>query len=93
MRRDANSEFLDPEPFAQGLWARIQYLTSKYIEKTQQVVTEATHKVIIRYMDGITDQMQVRSGVQIFNIESVIDPDERKVELWLFCYEREGGRQ
>jgi SPP1 family predicted phage head-tail adaptor len=90
--RDSQGEFLAPDVFASKVWAKIQFIANKYTEKQQQNVTEATHKVIIRYLDHVTSDMLVQNGSKIFNIEAVIDPDDRKVELWMFCYERNDGR-
>lgn len=95
-RRDANGEFLDPVVVAGPLWARVQYMTDKLSQLPQQVVTEATHKVIIRYAPGIDSGMMVQTigDGKIFNMTtSPIDPDDRKVELWLFCYERTDGKK
>jgi SPP1 family predicted phage head-tail adaptor len=88
-QRTATGEFVQRyEPFA-TCWASIQMLAGKYTEKTQQVITESTHKIIIRYIPGVTTAMTVQlSDGRVWNIEAVADPDERHVELQLFCYER-----
>lgn len=90
-RRDANGDFLPPVVFA-TCWARVQALTDKYTEKAQQVVTEATHRVTVRYIPGLDTSMQVQFNGRIFNIAAILDPDERQVELWLMCYERNSGK-
>ena|SRR5579884_3623248 len=91
-QRDKNGEFLSPTIFAQ-LWAKVEALAGKYSEKSQQVVSEATHKVTIHYLPGVTSAMKVQLNSRVFNVEYVADPDERQVELWLFCYERNDGAQ
>jgi SPP1 family predicted phage head-tail adaptor len=88
-QRDSNSEFLYPVVFA-TCWASIQALASKYTEKQEQVVTEATHKVVIQYRSGVTSAMKVRFEGRIFDIQAVLDPDETHDQLWLMCYERSG---
>ena len=76
------------EPVA-TVWARIGALTSKYTEKSEAVITEATHRVTIRYISGVTtaNLVQISDG-RLWEIQAVLDPDERHVELQLFCYER-----
>jgi SPP1 family predicted phage head-tail adaptor len=76
------------EPVA-TVWARIDALTSKYTEKTEEVITEATHRVSIRWMSGITSANLVAlSDGRVWNIQAALDPDERRVQLDLYCYER-----
>ena len=91
-QRDANGEFLADVVFAQT-WAAIRAMTQKYTEKQQQVVTEATNKVTIPYISGVTSAMKVQlPDGRIWNIEAVSDPDERQVELNLYCYARNDGQ-
>jgi SPP1 family predicted phage head-tail adaptor len=96
-RRDPSTgEFLSPDVFAGGIWARIQYVADRVQEKTEQVVTEATHKVTIRFIPGVVSSMTLQDITQpiakLFNISAVVDPDGRQFELWLFCYERDDGQ-
>lgn len=89
--RDSNGEFLADIVVAE-CWAAIRAIAQKYTEKQQQVVTEATHKVIIHYIPGVTSNLKVKlADGRIWNIEAVADPDERQVELNLYCYERNDG--
>jgi SPP1 family predicted phage head-tail adaptor len=91
-RRDINADQVAPDVFASNIWAKIQTLTSLYKEKTDLTTSEATHKIVIHYMDGVTSGMLVRNGGRIFNIEGTPnDPDGRRVELWINCYERNDG--
>lgn len=92
-RRDANSEFLPPDIFA-TCWAKIGPITPKYTDRPQQVVTEATYKIVIPYLAGVTSGMQVKavSTGEVFDIMVPTDPDDRQIELWLMCYQRNDGR-
>ena len=89
-QRDGNGEFLPDVVFAQ-CWASITKLASKYTEKSELVVSEATHKIVIPYRAGVSTSMKVLFQNRIFLLEAVFDPDERKNELWLFAYERNDG--
>jgi SPP1 family predicted phage head-tail adaptor len=77
------------EPVA-TVWAKIEALTSKYTEKVETVVSEATHKVTIRYLSGITTANLVElSDGRVWLIEAVFDPAEQHAEMQLFCYSRD----
>jgi SPP1 family predicted phage head-tail adaptor len=100
-RRDASGEFLQPmDVFAGPMWAYIQFKADTIKEKSEQVVTESTHKIVIRYFPGITSAMVVQdisndpTGKvgKLYNLAtSPIDPDGKMMELWLMCYERDDG--
>lgn len=89
LSRDSRGELEAPTVFA-TVWSSLTPLTSKYIEKAERVVTEATWKLGIRYLAGLTTAMHVLYDGRVFNIEAVMDPDGRKRELELHCYERNG---
>lgn len=90
-RRTDEGEFLTATDFV-DTWASIKSLTGTELYKTQQIVAEVTHKVIIPYQDNVISGMRVQFGSRIFQIEAVMDPDERKVDLQLLCIERNDGR-
>lgn len=91
-RRDGNGDLAAPDVFAQNVWAKITPITPKYTEKPETITTEATFKIIIRYLPGVTSAMIVRSEGKIFNLQGPpLDPDGRKVEMWLMCYMRNDG--
>lgn len=53
----------------------------------QQLNAEVTHRIRIRYRDGITPKDRVNFGGRIFRIETVINVQELKRELQLLCVE------
>ncbi len=73
------------------VWAKITALKGKELAQAQQMSEESTHLVIIRYFPGLTAQMTLLYEGRFFKIESVMDPDERKVEQHLLCWERNIG--
>lgn len=93
-KRDSAGEFMAPDVFAPNVWAKIQFIAPKYTEKPQQTVTEATHKIVISYIARVTSEMTVQDAVTgaIYNITAANDPDGRRVELWLMCYQRNDGK-
>ena len=55
--------------------------------QAQQVQSEATTRILIRYIADIDTSMRIVWGKRIFNIISIIDPYERHRELQLMCKE------
>ena len=70
------------------LWASIQPLAGRELERARTVVANATHKVTTRYRDGITPRKRIRHDNRTLNIEAVLDVDERNRELVLTCVEQ-----
>jgi SPP1 family predicted phage head-tail adaptor len=77
--------------FAANIYASVRPLQGRELYKAQQLVAEVTHKVVIRYRVGVKSNMTVLFDGRVFDIQYVMDPDEQKVELWLFCLERSDG--
>jgi len=55
--------------------------------EAQQVSSALSHKIILRYLDGVKPQMRVLYGSRIFHIVSVINVEERNEVLELLCEE------
>ena len=105
---DVSQDGSNPDPviFAQGVYAYITSLwaTTQAKKLQQQVLSEITHKIIIRYMAGLRSRMFLLyndpdstddSGNLVprrFEIDRIFDPDEHKVELWVLAIERNEGR-
>jgi SPP1 family predicted phage head-tail adaptor len=69
-------------------WAAIEPLTGRELFAAQQRVAEVSHKVTIRWRPGILANQGVWYGKRQFDIQVVLDPDERKCFLVLLCKER-----
>ncbi len=99
---DPNSDGSKPDSvlFVAGVYAQIEGLwaTTQAVKLGQQVVTEVTHRVTIRYMPGLRSRMFIlyndpdTPNPRRFDIDKIIDPDEKKVELRLNCIERNDGQ-
>lgn len=69
--------------------------TERWVQ--QQAIADITTAIRIRYREGITAKMRVAhqrapgspSLIDVYDIESVIRKDGRKVELWLMCRKRD----
>jgi len=69
------------------LRAGIEPLRGREFFDAQHVSADVTTKIVIRYYSGIVPKMRVINGSRIWEIKSVIDPDERHRELQLMCTE------
>jgi len=72
------------------VWASIEPLSGKEYFNAQQVNSEISTKVCIRYMAGITSKMRIVFKTHIYNILSVINFEERNIYLQLLCSEKVG---
>lgn len=74
-------------------WASIAAPTSKEVYALGPGFTaQVTHKIVIRWREGVTSAMRVVYRGRIFQIQTVSDPDEGRVQLNLMCLElNEGG--
>lgn len=68
-------------------WARVHPLSGTERFDAQQIQSELSHRVEIRYYPGIMPQMKIKYGDRQFNIESVIDLEEQHREMYLNCSE------
>ena len=68
-------------------FAAVKPLRGQELFASQQYNAKITTRIRTRYMANITADMRVSFGGRLFNIESVIDPDERKKEIHLMCSE------
>jgi len=69
------------------VWGAVEPLRGREYFAAQQVQAEVTTRIRIRYRRGIRPEMRVLYDGRLFNILSVIDPEERHVELQLMCRE------
>jgi len=102
--RNADGTQPAPTTFASGALCAIlplTYTSSTELAKTQQVISEVTHKLVFWYSALPTDGSgftQLRSRMLIvfrnrtFVILRIKDPDEMRVQLEVICSERNDGR-
>lgn len=67
------------------VWAAVEPLQGREFWAQQQVQSEVTTRVRIRYRAGVVPAMRVLYGTRVLDILSVIDPKERHEELQLMC--------
>ena len=70
------------------VWAAVEPLRGRELLAAQQVQSETTAKVTIRYVAGVTAKMRILHGSRIFELTAPpIDPEERHRELQLMVKE------
>lgn len=69
-------------------WASVYTLIGSEKFAAAQQNSLVTHKITIRYRDGIRARQAVLFDGRYYDIESVLDPDGRKKMLELNCIER-----
>lgn len=72
------------------VWASVEPIQGREYIQLQNTQSELTTRVRIRYRQGITPAIRVLYGTRVFDIQSVIDFEERHIELQLMCIERVG---
>lgn len=70
-----------------SVWASVDPVTGREPYLTQEHLNATTHKVKVRYRDGITGAMRVLFGDRVFDIKAVLNWGERNRELLLLCEE------
>ena len=69
------------------VWAAIEPIRGREFWESQQINAEVTARITIRYLSGVTPKMRVKYGTRIFDIISVINPEERNRDLQLMVKE------
>jgi len=67
------------------VWASIEPLQGREFFAAQALQSQTTVRIRMRYRPGVTSVMRVLWGGQIYDIESVIEPQSRRQELQLMC--------
>jgi len=67
--------------------AGIRPLSGREYMQAQSLGAEVTHEVAIRYDQGVTSGMRVLHNGRILEIESVMNIDEKNIDMILMCKE------
>ncbi len=69
------------------VYAFVQPLQGREFFESQRINAEITAKITIRFRAGIRPFDRIKYGDRLFDIQSVINPDERRRELQLMVKE------
>lgn len=73
--------WLDSAP----VFAEVAALSGRELFQAQQVNAETTTRIRIRYRDDVTPALRIKFGAILYNIQSVINLENRNRELVLMC--------
>ena len=86
--RDTNGE-VSTVWIATGIvWASVEPLSGRELWLAQQIQSEVSVRIRLRYLRGITTGHRVNFGGRLFDIKAAINAAERNEELELLCTER-----
>ena len=68
-------------------WASIEPLQGQELFAAQQVSASVTHRITMRYVANVKPQHRILYGARVFDIQSVLDIQERHKELRLMARE------
>ena len=69
------------------IWARVESLAGQELIEARQVHGNVSHKVTARWLDGVERQMRVVHDGRVFNIESVLNVEERDWIMVIYATE------
>ena len=71
------------------VWAAVEPLTGREYTESQKIRAETTYRVTVRYLAGITPNMRIVHHDKTLNIASVLNVDERNIELQIVAVDGE----
>ena len=73
--------------FAVNLYCKIEPLAGEERYLREQINDELTHRITMRYYPGVSSKMRVLYGTRVFQIEQVLNTEERNRVLTLYTRE------
>lgn len=70
------------------VWGAIEPLSGREGFAANQMYASATHRIRIRYRSGVVPKMRFTKGSRVFEIDAVLNVDERNRELACLVTER-----
>lgn len=71
------------------LWAHIEELAGSEAFTGQQIASNLTHRVTLRYRTSVAPQQRLKYGTRILKVISVRNPDQRNEMLEVMCSEED----
>ena len=69
------------------VWGSVEPLSGKELLEAQQIASETTHRVRIRYYSSLTTEMRFKLGSRYLEIVSILNLKEAGRELEVLCKE------
>lgn len=70
------------------VWGSVETLSGREIFQGQQITAEVTHRVTIRWREGVGSDMNVAFDGRMYQVKVVLNPDGVHKKLELLCIER-----
>ncbi len=68
-------------------WASVEPLSGREYFSSHQISAAVTHRVKIRYREGLIETMRIKHRERVLAIESILDLKERREILEILCKE------
>lgn len=72
------------------VWGSVEPLSGREFFAAQQVNSEVTHRITMRYRSGMDPEKRIKFGTRYFGILAVLNREERNISLELLCVEVPG---
>lgn len=69
------------------VWASVEPLIGREYLAAKQIQAEVTHKIRMRYIEGLAPTMRIVWGTRTFEIVSIINVSERNKEIVIMATE------
>ncbi|WP_180355894.1 phage head closure protein [Aliirhizobium smilacinae] len=73
-----------------AMWAKIEPVSSSLAERAGAEIGTITHRIWLRFREGVSTGQRLRKGARLFAVKLVQDPDE--TGRYLTCLCEEDGR-
>lgn len=71
--------------YAAGIAANVTDMSGKEFIAGQEITNAVTTTIVIRYRVGVTGAMRVVARGVIYNIQAVLEPENKRREMHLMC--------
>lgn len=85
--RDTSGGVIDTWSTFATVWASVSPLIGREYMAAKQVSADVTHKIRMRYLSGVTPKMRVSWDSRTFDIGSILNVDERDIEMVIMATE------
>lgn len=89
--RDAHGGIISTWGTYATVWGSVEPLRGRELVAAQEKQARYDVRIRIRYLRGVTAKMRVLFGSRVLEIVSVINEEERNVNMQLMCWEKPGA--
>jgi SPP1 family predicted phage head-tail adaptor len=70
-----------------AVWGSVEPLKARELMESGRQLGEVTHRIRCRYVAGVSPKCRVLHGARVYQIESVINGEERGIMLEMLAFE------